>query len=72
MHDLGLAARWCNRLILLDRGQIIADGSPETVLTPESLASVYGVEAYFGTAAGRTVIQPLDLVQPPPQTGKRP
>ena len=44
-----------------------ADGSPETVLTPESLASVYGVEAYFGTAAGRTVIQPLDLVQPPVQ-----
>ncbi|HEV2502706.1 MAG TPA: ABC transporter ATP-binding protein [Mesorhizobium sp.] len=64
LHDLGLAARWCSRLILLDRGRIIADGPPGTVLTPESLANVYGVEAYFGTAAGRIVIQPLDVVQP--------
>lgn len=64
LHDLGLAARWCSRLILLDRGRIIADGAPDTVLTAESLASVYGVAAYFGTAAGRAVIQPLDLIQP--------
>lgn len=67
LHDLGLAARWCSRLILLDRGRLIADGPPDTVLTAESLGNVYGVEAYFGTAAGRTVIQPLDLVEPTTQ-----
>ncbi len=65
LHDLGLAARWCSRLILLDRGRIVADGPPDTVLTAESLGSVYGVEAYFGVAAGRAVIQPLDLISTP-------
>ncbi|PLP58275.1 ABC transporter [Mesorhizobium loti] len=64
LHDLGLAARWCSRLILLDRGRIIADGPPEIVLTAESLASVYGVEAYFGTSSGHAIIQPLDLIAP--------
>lgn len=62
LHDLGLAARWCSRLILLDQGRMIADGAPDSVLTAESLARVYGVEAYFGSSAGRTIIQPLDLV----------
>jgi iron complex transport system ATP-binding protein len=33
MHDLGLAARWCSRLILIDRGVIVADGPPRAVLT---------------------------------------
>lgn len=67
LHDLGLAARWCSRLILLDQGRIIADGAPDAVLTAESLGRIYGVEAYFGMAAGRAVIQPLDLIQPPIQ-----
>ncbi|WP_054312298.1 ABC transporter ATP-binding protein [Mesorhizobium sp. 1M-11] len=67
LHDLGLAARWCSRLILIDQGRIVADGPPDTVLTVESLGSVYGVDAYFGTAAGRPVIQPLDLIASPTQ-----
>ncbi len=45
IHDLNLAARFCERLILLHQGQIIADGRPETVLTPAHLQSVYGVTA---------------------------
>lgn len=61
LHDLGLAARWCSRLILLDHGRIVADGSPENVLTRESLRSVYGVEAFFGEADGARIVHPLDL-----------
>ncbi|MGC9368109.1 MAG: ABC transporter ATP-binding protein, partial [Paracoccaceae bacterium] len=38
MHDLGLAARHCNRLILLGEGRLIADGPPGEVLTAERLA----------------------------------
>ncbi|MBN9222867.1 MAG: ABC transporter ATP-binding protein [Mesorhizobium sp.] len=62
MHDLGLAARWCSRLILLDRGIIIADGPPRAVLTAGRLRAIYGVEAYLGEAMGGMVIQPMDVV----------
>ena len=45
MHDLNTAARYCHRLILLHHGNIIIDGSPDEVLTPELLKKVYGIEA---------------------------
>lgn len=45
IHDLNLAASFCDRLILLDEGQIIADGTPEKVLTTTSLQQVFGVNA---------------------------
>ncbi|KRA00420.1 ABC transporter [Mesorhizobium sp. Root157] len=64
LHDLGLAARWCSRLILIDRGRIVADGPPETVLTQETLRAVYGVEAFFGDADGARIVHPLDLADP--------
>src|SRR4029079_15594648 len=43
IHDLELAARFCDRLIMLDRGRIAAEGPPQLVLTPERIAEVYGV-----------------------------
>lgn len=61
MHDLGLAARWCTRLIMIDHGLIVADGSPEAVLTAESLRQVYGVTSFIDTVAGGMVVQPLDV-----------
>jgi iron complex transport system ATP-binding protein len=45
IHDLSLAARFCDRLILLYGGTIIAEGSPEAVLTPPHLARAFGVTA---------------------------
>lgn len=59
LHDLGLAARWCTRLVLLDRGRIVADGPPDTVLTAERLHAVYGIDAYINNAEGRLIVQPL-------------
>lgn len=64
LHDLGLAARWCSRLILLDKGRIVADGLPSTVLTPENLRAIYGVDAFFGEAHGAPIVHPLDLATP--------
>jgi iron complex transport system ATP-binding protein len=61
LHARGLAARWCSRLILLDKGRIIADGPPSGVLTPANLRAIYGVEAFFGEANGAPIIHPLDL-----------
>jgi iron complex transport system ATP-binding protein len=61
LHELGLAARWCTRLVLLDRGAIVADGAPAEVLTPRRLRDVYGIQAFLGEAGGGMLLQPLDL-----------
>lgn len=45
IHDIGQAARWCDRLLLMARGRIVADGAPEAVLTPARLAEVFEIEA---------------------------
>ncbi|HWT63512.1 MAG TPA: ABC transporter ATP-binding protein [Ochrobactrum sp.] len=45
LHDLGLAAKYCTRLIVLDKGRVVADGAPEHVLTPALLRDVYGIDA---------------------------
>ena len=45
LHDLPLAARVADRIIVLGEGQILSDGSPQEALTPAVLARAYGVEA---------------------------
>jgi iron complex transport system ATP-binding protein len=45
LHDLTLAARYCQRLQLLDQGRTVAMGTPAEVLSSEHLASVYRVAA---------------------------
>ncbi len=47
-HDLVLAARFADELVLLERGRVAAQGAPAEVLTPERIAAVYGVEARVG------------------------
>ena len=44
-HDLALAARFADKLVLLAGGELAASGRPDEVLTRERIASVYGVEA---------------------------
>jgi iron complex transport system ATP-binding protein len=44
LHDLNLVGPWADRAILIGRGQLLADGSPATVLTTNTLASAYGVK----------------------------
>jgi iron complex transport system ATP-binding protein len=44
LHDLSLAAHFFSRLILLDRGRVVADGTPDEVLSPERIRAVYGVD----------------------------
>lgn len=43
LHDLGLAARYCDEIIVLHQGGVAAAGSPEEVLSAELLAEVFGV-----------------------------
>ncbi len=44
LHDLGLAAHFFPRLVLLDRGRVIADGPPAEVLTAARIRTVFGVD----------------------------
>ena len=43
LHDLNLAARYCDRAVLLDEGRVAAEGPVDAVLQPEVLEPVYGV-----------------------------
>ena len=45
IHDLNMAARYCDRLVLLFEGRVLAYGTPEQVLTPEAIERAFGVEA---------------------------
>ena len=45
VHDLNLAARYSDALILLHQGRVIAEGSPEDVITAENVRLAYGVNA---------------------------
>ncbi len=45
IHDLNLAARYCDNLVLMHNGRQISSGLPEEVLTPENFRMVFGVEA---------------------------
>ena len=44
LHDLNLAARFADTLVMLESGRVVASGPPETVLTRENLRTAYGVE----------------------------
>ncbi|MFD1815593.1 ABC transporter ATP-binding protein [Rhodococcus gannanensis] len=55
MHDLNLAAMYCDHLVVLDGGRVVTEGPVPDVLTEELLADVYGLDA---------------VVQPHPRTGR--
>lgn len=63
LHDLGLAARHCTRLILLGDKGLIADGTPGDVLTADRLAKVFGVTAWFRQTEQGLVFQPLEVLR---------
>ncbi|OPX64397.1 MULTISPECIES: ABC transporter ATP-binding protein [unclassified Methanoregula] len=60
-HDLNLASQYCDRLLMIRDGKIVADGSPAKVLTPENVWDVYGAEVVTTShpATGRTILLPL-------------
>ncbi len=46
-HDINLAAQFCERVILLDKGKVIRDGTPDEVLQFQVLQDIFGVKVYI-------------------------
>jgi iron complex transport system ATP-binding protein len=58
MHDLSLAGQYADRLLLLDRGRIVADGSPDEVLTEDVIAACYHAEVRILRDGGNVFVLP--------------
>lgn len=63
VHDLTMAARYCDRLVLLAAGAVVGQGSPEDVLRADILSGVYGVpvDVFPHPRTGRPVVAPSAL-----------
>ncbi len=59
LHDLNLAIRFADRIIVLRKGTVAADGSPTETITDRMIADVFDVETSIGTEGG----QPYVLLQ---------
>lgn len=62
LHDLGLAARFCDYVAVLDLGRLSAAGPPEAALSPEVLRRTYGIEPYVARHEGQPVLLPWDVL----------
>lgn len=56
LHDLNLAAMFCDSVLILKDGRAVAAGTPAEVLTPELIAEVYEVEATVQMDSGRPLV----------------
>ena len=61
VHDLALAARFADRIVVMERGRLVAEGSAREVLTPARIAEVFGVEA----AITDSVVGPIPILHRP-------
>ena len=58
LHEITLAARFCDRLVLLDGGRVAAAGTPAEVLTDHHLHATYRVRALRGEQGGTAYVLP--------------
>jgi iron complex transport system ATP-binding protein len=67
LHDLNLAARYAERIVVLSRGRLVADGAPGAVLSSQLLERVWGVEAELrrDPASGLPYLLPRLAATPP-------
>ncbi len=65
LHDLTLAHRFCDRLVLLHNGRLYAEGTPESVLTESALVEAYGVRPAHPSKLSDLMV-PWEREPPPP------
>jgi iron complex transport system ATP-binding protein len=63
LHDLSLASRFCDRLVLLHEGKVRASGAPQDVLTDRNLEDVYRVKALTGMEGQTRFVVPLSRTE---------
>ena len=68
LHELNLAAFYCDRLFVLKEGQIVASGTPEDVLRPDVIRNVYGV---WSEVAPHPLTGKLNITFFPEQIGRK-
>lgn len=56
LHDINYAAGFADRLIVMAKGRIVADGPPAQVVTPDLLTGVFGTDAQVSIINGRPVV----------------
>jgi len=59
IHDLNLASRYSDKIIFMKDGMVYAAGEPSSVLIPENIRVVYGVDAIINQDSGKPYIIPL-------------
>jgi iron complex transport system ATP-binding protein len=59
IHDLNLASKYADRVVMLNEGRIFAVGDPVSTFTPENILRVYGVEALVKNEDGMPYIVPI-------------
>jgi iron complex transport system ATP-binding protein len=67
LHDLALAGRFCDRLVLLQDGRVLADGAPDAVLIDDHLRRAYAVEVQRGERDGIGYVLPWTRIATPEQ-----
>jgi iron complex transport system ATP-binding protein len=58
LHDLGLAARFCDRVLLMDGGAIVGDGAPDATLGAAAIRAHYRVEPFIARHEGEPIVVP--------------
>lgn len=61
LHDLTLAARWCDRIVMLKDGRVAAEGTPAETMTAATLRTVFGITAWIDRDARGLVLAPTGL-----------
>jgi iron complex transport system ATP-binding protein len=62
LHDLQLAATYCSRIVVIAHGRIVVDDIPAAALTPDLLASVFGIDARVTQDNDALTLRYVDIV----------
>jgi iron complex transport system ATP-binding protein len=62
IHDINLAASFCNRILMVKNGRIAYAGKSSEVINPESIRDVFGVEVDVVRYNGRALVVPKDVM----------
>jgi iron complex transport system ATP-binding protein len=63
LHDLNIAARFADAVMVMRRGRVVCCGKPDTVIDQSMVAAVFGVEAALSAAPdGRLIVTPLRAI----------